>query len=313
MSERSTIDRQLRLLRILSSRRLGVTVVDLNDELGVSLKTIRRDLTRLQDAGFPLTEQSEDHGRRRWSLAPAAANLTGAGLGFDEAFALLLSAGAIGSLGGTTLGQAAASAVAKLRSGLSENVLRYCDRLARSVVLTECRDVDYGDKADIVEQILLGHEDRKNVFIAYHSRSSTEPVTYPISPYAIRKYQNAVYVIGNSEQHNEIRTFKLDRISEADVTKVPFQIPANFDADQYLSTGFGIFAGTDPVEVKIRLAPESARFIAESKWHATQQLAPQPDGSQIATYNVSITPELIGWILSIGPDAKVIQPDALAD
>ena len=54
VKELGVINRQLRLLRILASRRRGVTAEELKDELEVSLKTIRRDLDRLSNAGFPL-------------------------------------------------------------------------------------------------------------------------------------------------------------------------------------------------------------------------------------------------------------------
>jgi proteasome accessory factor B len=311
VSETGTIERQLRLLRILASRRLGVTVEELKDEFGVSLKTVRRDLVRLRDAGFPLQERVEDHGRRRWSLQ--AGDLTGAGLAFDEAFAMLVAVGMLGSLGGTTIGQAAASAVTKLRSGLGESVLRYCDRLARSVAMCESRGVDYSGQAEILEQILRGHEEHKNVFIGYRSRRSTEPLTYPISPYAIRHYRGAIYILAYSEQHDAIRTFKLDRISEAEVTQIPFRMPSDFDADEHLAAGIGIYSGGEPEEIRLRFGPSAARFLTETRWHTSERLQRHADGGATATYTVAITPELIGWILSIGPEVRVLSPDHLAD
>ena len=307
--ESGTLSRQLRLLRILASRRLGVTVEELAQEFGVSLKTIRRDLNRFREAGFPLNESTEDHGRRRWSMS--GESVTGTGLSFDEAFALLLATETIGSLAGTEIGEAARSAVAKLRSGLSESVLAYCDRLARSIALIQSRGVDYTDKADILETILLGHEECVNVFIAYQSRRSTEPISYPIAPYAIRQYQNSIYVIGHSEQHDEVRCFKLDRISEAEGTKFPFTIPNEFDAEEHLASAFGIFGG-DPEQVRIEIAASAARPIAESKWHASQETQHHPDGSLTLTLQVAITPELESWILSLGREAIVTEPSTLA-
>ncbi|TWU56376.1 HTH domain protein [Rubripirellula tenax] len=310
MKELGTTERQLHLLRLLQNRRQGVTVDDLSRQFGVSLKTVRRDLVRLRDAGFPIQEATEAHGRHRWSMH--GESTTGAGLAFDEAFALALSTQCIGSLAGTEIGDAARSAMAKLRSGLCERTLDYCDRLARSITLLQSRGVDYADKADILEQILLGHEERRNVFIAYHSRGSTEPLTYPISPYAIRQYQNAVYIIGHSEQHDEVRCFKLDRIVEAERIEFPFTIPATFDADAYLGPAFGIYSG-EPERVEIKIAAAAARPIAESEWHASQEVVHHADGTLTLTMQVAITPELESWILSLGPEAKVIEPESLAE
>jgi predicted DNA-binding transcriptional regulator YafY len=224
----------------------------------------------------------------------------------------VLSTQCIGSLAGTEIGEAAQSAIAKLRSGLGERTLAYCDRLARSITMIHSRGVDYADKADILEQILLGHEERRNVFIAYQSRRSTEPLTYPISPYAIRQYENAVYIIGFSEQHSEIRCFKLDRISDAERIEFPFSMPADFDADTYLGPAFGIYGGT-PERVEIKIAASATRPIAEARWHKSQETIHHLDGTLTLTIDVAITPELESWILSLGPEARVIEPESLAN
>jgi len=288
-----------------------MSVEDLVSETDVSTKTIRRDLERLQAVGFPLDAEVESHGRKRWRLG--ADSGTGAGLPYDQAFVLLLAAGALRSLAGTALGKALDLAAEKLRSGLSETSIRYCDRLAQTFKLVERARGDYREHGEIIEQILLGHEERKNVFIAYHSRRSTEPTTYPISPYALRLYRDVLYVIAYSEMHDEVRTFKVDRISHAEVTQFPFQIPETFDADGYLASALGIFTGQETRRIRIRFASRAARPLSETRWHASQQLEQQSDGRVIATYEVAITPELVGWILSIGRDATVLEPPELVE
>ena len=54
MSEESPLVRQWILLRTLCARRYGASVKEMADEMGVSDKTIRRDLETFQKAGFPL-------------------------------------------------------------------------------------------------------------------------------------------------------------------------------------------------------------------------------------------------------------------
>ena len=298
------------LLNLLTSRRHGLTVAELKDYFNVSLKTIRRDLKRLQECGFPLSETTEDHGRRRWTLS--GNKIAGAGLGFDEAFALLLLVGSLGSLAKTEIGKAAISAVKKLRSGLSDNVLAYCDRYARTIALQQPRTVDYSDKSDILVQLVMSLEEHKNVFITYQSRRSTEPISYPISPYAIRHYQNSLYVIGFSEQHNEIRTFKVDRISAAEKTDFPYTIPSGFCVEDYLAPCFGVYGGQERIELVIRFSSDATRAVTESKWHPSQQVEMQGDGTAIATYQVANTPELRGWLLSFGSDIKILSPTTVA-
>ena len=62
MRSRQTI-RQWRLLRLICGSHY-VTVAKAAKKFGVSTKTIHRDLSALEQAGFPLyREDSEEHGR----------------------------------------------------------------------------------------------------------------------------------------------------------------------------------------------------------------------------------------------------------
>ncbi len=68
MSDTTPLARQWRLLQTLSARRLGATVRELSDEMGVVDKTIRRDLQFLARVGFPLVEIVGEYGRKSWRL-----------------------------------------------------------------------------------------------------------------------------------------------------------------------------------------------------------------------------------------------------
>ena len=56
MAYETPLVRQWTLLRILCARHYGATVRDMAEEMGVSEKTIRRDLDTFERVGFPLTE-----------------------------------------------------------------------------------------------------------------------------------------------------------------------------------------------------------------------------------------------------------------
>ena len=100
MSENAPLVRQWILLRRLSSHRLGLTVREMADELHVNQKTIRRDLETFQQAGFPLEEIPQDHGRKAWRLAPDR-NPPGLNFAYDEALALYLGRRFLEPLAGT--------------------------------------------------------------------------------------------------------------------------------------------------------------------------------------------------------------------
>ena len=73
MGEAPPLVRQWILLRVLCARHHGATVKELSTEMGVTEKTIRRDLETFLVAGFPLVETVEQFGRKKWRIDTAAA------------------------------------------------------------------------------------------------------------------------------------------------------------------------------------------------------------------------------------------------
>lgn len=311
MAAGDTLDRQWRLIRMLDSRRLGISIREAAEELETSQKTIRRDLQRLTEAGFPLGESDEAHGRKRWRLLRPIGQ--GANLTFEEAAALMLAAGQLSCLLGSPLWRSGQSALAKLRAGLPESVLAYLERIGGRLHQTLPRQTDYSAKAEIIETLQIASEDSRWVFLTYQSRRSTEPVTVEVAPYSLCWHGPSLYVVGDSRDHGEIRVWKVDRITEVEVTEFPFRRPADFCPDQYFSSAFGIWAGEPCESIAIHFAPAAARAVTESRWHRSQQLEPQSDGSLLAHFEMAITPDLVGWIVSFGPDAQVVHPQQLAD
>jgi predicted DNA-binding transcriptional regulator YafY len=51
--------------------------------------------------------------------------------------------------------------------------------------------------------------------------------------------------------------------------------------------------------------------VTESKWHGSQQLTPQKDGSLLAEFDLDNTEEVKRWIQSFGKHAVVLEPEQL--
>ena len=100
MTEATPLVRQWILLRTLCARHYGATVKEMSDEMGVSEKTIRRDLETFQTAGFPLVEVVEDFGRKKWHIDPTK-HQPGMSFAYDEAIALYLGRRFLEPLAGT--------------------------------------------------------------------------------------------------------------------------------------------------------------------------------------------------------------------
>jgi len=286
----------------------------MSQESGVSPKTITRDLNLLRRVGFPIDETVGDHGRKHWKLSDARGQPP---LGFtlEEAAALYLGRQFLEGLAGTLFWSGAQSAFQKIRAALGEPALRHLQKLASAVYLQTHALTDYHGRADLIDQLMVAIEDRRLTIITYQSLRSTEPVTlYDIHPYLLVHHRGALYVIGWSKDHDAIRTFKVDRISAAEVHGLQFERPADFHPATYLAHSFGIFAGDAPPQtIRVRFAPGVVRILEEKRFHPSQQLTRDRDGHTIAEYQLAHFEEFQSWVLSFGAMAEVLEPELLRD
>jgi predicted DNA-binding transcriptional regulator YafY len=314
MSNSESLVRQWTLLRILSARQTGVTYEELARESSVNKRTIQRDLALLVHIGFPIEHVSGEHGRKLWRVIDQT-GLAQLRFTLEEAAALSLGRQFLEPLAGTLFHSGAQSAHQKIRSVLGEAALRHLEKLASGFYQTRQGWTDYGIKSNLIDDLSLAIEEHRMTVITYQSLRSTEPVTlYDVLPYALIFHKSALYLIAFSKDHDDIRTFKVDRIREVDVTRLQFTAPTDFSPEQFLEHSFGIMEGQgDALEIQVRFRPAVSRILAEKQFHASQKLTPQRDGSTIAAYRLSSLEEFSSWILSFGPEAEVLSPASVRD
>ncbi len=312
MPEEQPLVRQWILLRTLCARHYGATVKELCEEMKVSEKTIRRDLETFRRAGFPLEETVGEYGKKKWRVDPAK-NQPGLSFAFDEAIALYLGRHFLEPLAGTLFWQAAQSAFKKIRASLGAEALRHIERFGHMFHQTMVGASDYSKKAEMIDVLMQGIEERRVVFIAYQSLRATEPVTYDVYPYGIAYHRGSLYLIGWSPDHQEIRHWKVDRIEESHLEEFRFPQPEDFDLHEHLAKSFGVFHGNGEVRVRIQFSSRVARYVQESTWHESQKLSPQKDGCLLATFDLGHTEEIKRWILSFGQHAEVLEPESLRE
>jgi proteasome accessory factor B len=217
-------------------------------------------------------------------------------------------------LAGTHLWESAQRAFRKIRATLSDQSVRYLEKMADKFHRTTIGAGDYGKKGEVIDQLMIGIEDRRITFIAYQSLRSTEPVTYEIYPYGIVFHSNSLYLVAHSVDHGEVRHFKIDRLSSVDLETLKFNKPTDFDLQQHFADSFGIFRGDGkPQHIRVRFSPEVARFVEESHWHDSQNIQKQRDGSLIFEVTLTTLEEIKSWILSFGRYAEVLQPKRLRE
>ncbi|MBC7354282.1 MAG: WYL domain-containing protein, partial [Thermogutta sp.] len=119
--------------------------------------------------------------------------------------------------------------------------------------------------------------------------------------------------VGWSPGKKEIRHWKVNRISRAEVTDRRFEMPNDFRLDEHFAGSFGVYQGDGDYHIRVRFSPEVARYVSEARWHVSQQLHPQRDGSLIAEFDLESLEEIERWILSFGRYAEVLEPPELVE
>jgi len=305
--------RRLKLREILEKSKNGMTLAEIADRLGVSEKTIRRDLTTLVDGGFSIQELAKEaHGRKRWYSEKTVVPLT---FNYEEAAAFSLGSRFLAPLKNSSLAEAAKERLQNIRKQLEQ--LGSQQILILNQLLEIFRESttgwsDYSQQSKIIEALIMACEEKKETVIRYRSYAAEEEQSHTIHPYALVMQMGTLYVIGFSCKNNEMRTWKLNRITEAECLKIKFKKPKNFDIDAHRRKGFGVFVFSDkPVEkVRIRIDGVMARYVQEHRWHETQHFEEQPDGNVIVQFEVVPTRELTNWILQLGCNAEVLEPES---
>jgi proteasome accessory factor B len=300
------------LLRKLCARNAAWTLRELAGEFEVSPKTIQRDLNLLRGVGFPLKETVGPRGLKSWRCDTGAI-LSGLTFTFEEVAALYLGRRFLEPLAGTLLWDAAQSAFRKIRAGLGSDALTYLEQLATAFHKTAVGVSDYSERAEQIDLLMVAIEDCRIARVLYHSLRSDLPATVVLHPHGLINHRAALYLVAYVPDHEEMRHYKVDRLRDVELlTGERFQRIDGFDLQQHLTTTFGIYhGGGKPFHIRIRFAPEAARYVEEHRWHASQKLTRQTDGSVVLELELSRLEEVKSWVLSFGAKAMVEEPEEL--
>jgi predicted DNA-binding transcriptional regulator YafY len=108
----------------------------------------------------------------------------------------------------------------------------------------------------------------------YHKQA----IEREVNPYKLWYVNNGLYLVGHDHREDALRTFAVERIQSARLTSRRFEIPPDFNFEEFKKTAFSMIWG-EPQEVKIRFSPSQAPYIRERTWHPSQEIETCDDGS----------------------------------
>lgn len=303
--------RQWKIIQTLISSKTGKSVSELIDilELDCHQRTVYRDLDALQNAGFPIYNETSDN-KNLWMLMDSAKEKMPIPMNITELMSLYFARDMLKVLKHTVFYDSLKSLFQKIKTSLPVELINYLEQIENNLHIGHRPYKQYGEFRDTINLINDAVTRQLHVDINYYTISRQKETSRRVAPYNIWLFDGSFYLIGFCKTRNDVRMFALDRIKTLEISDESFKKPEDFNIEEFMSSSFGVFQG-NPEKVEIHFAKEVAEYIKEKSWHATQVLHQQNDGSVIFEADVAGLDEIRFWVLSWGSKAKVISPESL--
>jgi predicted DNA-binding transcriptional regulator YafY len=300
--------RYLKIAMILRDHPEGISAEELRKRVGVSKRTIYRDIEAMDyHAGLLIWSDGGKFGLEAGAFLPPLA------LTLHEATTLFLAARVLAKTSDehdTELIGAFVKLAQILPPTLAEHVQATVDAFA-----TTPENPDFTRVFRVLAEAWAG---RRVVEIEYDAgvydpskgarRTRVRPLF--IEPSALT---HALYLIAFDEERDARRTFKVERILSASLTPPTFEPPEGEAPASELLRAWDVIADEEPIDVVIRFSVAVAKRAAETRWHPSQEIEEQPDGSLLWRGTVAGAREIRIWIMGWGADAEVLEPATLRD
>ena len=303
-------NRLLQIEALLLAHPEGLTQAELARKLGVNRSTVSRYFRDMPNQ-FPYYES--DDGRL---FIDRQSYLVNVRLGLHEAMAVHLAA----RLLATRMDRQnphAASALRKLGLALERLAPRISRHVQQSAdVMDEAAQRHDPVYLQSLERLTLAWAEQRKLKIWHRSEKTGKVFEYLFCPYFIEPYAvgQTTHVIGHSDPHGKLRTLKIERIERVEITRDPYDIPANFDPRTLLAEAWGIwYTEGEPVEVVLKFHPRIAQRVKETRWHRSEEETELPDGSILWKAKIAEPQEMIPWIRGWGADVEVLEPKGLRE
>jgi predicted DNA-binding transcriptional regulator YafY len=306
------MERIYQIDQLLADRKF-VTLQELQDRLGVSWATLKRDLAYLKDRLNAPIIFDRDLGGYRFETDGKRVGpqyeLPGLWFSAEEIHALLTMQHLLSNLDtGGLLGPQIKPLLARLTGllGTADNPVEEVQRRIR--IRTVGAREFHLEHFQAVGSALLR---RKRLMIRYHARGKDETTEREVSPQRLVHYRDNWYLDAWCHMRNELRNFSVDAIGHAEILDTRAKDVAEKRLDEILGSSYGIFSGDVVSWATLRFTAERARWVASERWHPNQEARLLKDGTYELKVPYSDDRELIMDIMKYGGDCTVVSPPAL--
>ncbi|HVU71192.1 MAG TPA: YafY family protein [Ktedonobacteraceae bacterium] len=260
--------RVLAVLELLQARP-SITGPELAARLEMDVRTVRRYIMHLQDAGIPIESNIGRYGgyrlRAGFKLPP---------LIFTEEEATAITLGLLSSPW-LEVGQSSAaieSALAKVSRVLPARARERLQAMSSHLVLFAHHQQERPDASLLIDLSLAIQASQRITFV-YHAKHKEE-TRRKIEPYGVTGWKGHWYVSGYCCLRQGYRIFRLDRIRQLQILDETFEKAADFDYETFVQHMYDT-QGSIEIEVEFQADLDTVRQKMSSLYGT---LTPTPGG-----------------------------------
>jgi predicted DNA-binding transcriptional regulator YafY len=314
----SQVARIYRTLNILSGASHGLSVVDILDRLHnrgfeVAKRTVYRDLDALREAGFPLDESEAIEGQAtKWRLQKTTKVSHYIVLNSRELLSLFFARRVLAPLRDTPFYKDLECTFDKIEEKIGEKGQKHLVDLAEEFAFEAGPRWGLGVQDEILETLRAACVEQQVLDVNYDSANSGSQGRRSLGPHFLYFSKGALYLVAKDFSDNIVKTFSVARFQEAVMTDAPYE-GETVDPEIYFEGAFGVYKESEVQAVTLEFSPKVSPFVRERTWHKSQRLIHKEGRVMQMKLDVSISPDLVNWVLGFGADVKVIEPQGLIE
>lgn len=301
----SSSSRLLRVLSLLQTRSHWAGQ-ELAERLEVHPRTLRRDIDRLRQLGYPIHASSGVAGGYAFRAGESLPPLL---LDDEEALAvsIALQIAAAGTVSGVE--ESSLRALVKLEQVMPVRLRRRTDAL-RSAILPMQR---MGPTIDAGALATLATACRDQLQVGFHYRDLRgQGSVRTVEPHALVHTGNHWYLVAWDPARDDWRTFRIDRVQGAPRTGAHFA-PRDAPAGDLRAYVSGAMAGVHQGEQARVVLHRSREVMARTIPPSAATLEPIDDARCLMLCGAGQLDSLVYWLMALDVDFDVLEPPALKE
>lgn len=195
-----------------------------------------------------------------------------------------------------------------------------CNHFAVKNMLGEAKDLkqrviyeDIPSGFNHLTTVIQAMRENKVLSIGYRSFTRADLTEFHLHPYCLKVFRLRWYVVGWHEPTSDIRIYSLDRICNIEITATKFNMPADFDPQEYFEGSFGVFRndGVAVTTVRLRANAEERAYLRTLPLHHSQQEVETADDHSVFELRLRPSFDFKQTVLAMGANVEVLEPQSL--